>query len=166
MADQQRWFKFWHSALSDHHLNCLSVADRWGWVVLGAHTKTHGTHGKVVLSCRDTVLAAAMGVPPETLKDVIKRLPHVDVTERKNHDGEFTVTWRNWIKYQEDSTVAGRMRKLRSKKRREERRYSSPVRPPLAQGEGRTGESPRAVPEIPDDLKDKRRPIWRVADDK
>jgi len=48
------------------------------------------------------------------------------------------VTWKNWKKYQEDSTVAQRMKTLRSKRRREERRREEnpPVAPLSSQGSG------------------------------
>jgi hypothetical protein len=44
--------------------------------------------------------------------------------------GKLTVTWKNWIKYQEDSTQAQRGRASRSKRRGEEKRRESPLVPP------------------------------------
>jgi hypothetical protein len=49
-------------------------------------------------------------------------LPSVSIFE----DGELTVTFQNWSKYQQDSTGAARMRALRAKKRREEKRVTTP----------------------------------------
>src|SRR5262245_719097 len=112
MADQQRWFKFWCSAPFDDHLQRLTIPDRWAWVVLGGYTKQHGTRGSVRLSDTNATLASAMGILPAELYATVSRLPHITVGESAN--GEFTVTWRNWIKYQEDTTVAERVTRLRS----------------------------------------------------
>lgn len=127
MADQARWFKFWCTAPYDDHLLRLSVADRWAWAVLGAYTKAHGTRGSVQLSESNTVLAAAMGIDVTVLFVTCARLPHLSV--QKSDNGEITVTWKNWTKYQEDSTVAERVSRLRSKKRREENIKAVPPNP-------------------------------------
>ena len=61
----------------------------------------------------------------DTLSDakvVIKRLPNVLIEEGKNDNGSFTVTWRNWTKYQADSTIYSRVKRLRYKRRGEEKR--------------------------------------------
>ena len=128
MSDQRRWFKLWASALADDHLQRLPVADRWAWVALGAYTKVHGERGVVVLSESNKTLAAAMGIDATELRATVTRLPHVHVSE--NRHGEFTVTWRNWMKYQEDSTLAERAQRSRTKKRREENKKRSPLNPP------------------------------------
>lgn len=113
MSDQKRWFKLWYSACSDDGLIALPPELRWAWAVLGAHTKIHGTEGVVSISSKNHVLAAMMGVTVDTLIDTITSLPHIHVEEGQNHNGEFTVTWDNWIFYQEDSTVAERQKKWR-----------------------------------------------------
>lgn len=122
MADQHRWFKLWHSALSDDELQALTPALRWAWAALGCHTKVHGTRGKVVITRANAVLACAMGVPLPDLIAVIQTLPHVHIEEGSFDNGHVTVTWKNWSKYQEDSTVAQRVASLRSKRREEEKR--------------------------------------------
>jgi len=66
------------------------------------------------------VLAAEMGLPCSDMISVIQTFPHVVIEECKNRHGEFTVTWQNWVKYQEDSTQAERARSSRSKRRGEE----------------------------------------------
>jgi hypothetical protein len=138
MADQQRWFKLWTTAPGDDAIQALPPAVRWAWAALGCYVKAHGTRGRVVIRASNTVLAAEMGVPPEALIEVIKTLPHV-TTERafsdaKSDNGEFTVTWQNWSQYQEDTTVYERVRRLRSKKRGEEKRITSPISPPSKEG--------------------------------
>jgi hypothetical protein len=146
MADQGRWFKLWTNAPDDDAILALPPAIRWAWAALGCYVKAHGTRGRVTIHAGNPALAAQMAVPPERLIDVIKTLPHV-TTERAFSDalnrhsvdpqrdnGEFTVTWQNWSKYQDDSTVAERVKALRSKKRREEKRITSPISPPSKEG--------------------------------
>ena len=142
MADQARWFKLWCSAPSDDHIQGLPVADRWAWAVLGAYTKLHGTRGSVQVSATNAVLAAEMGIPVTDLVATLARLPHV--TCQNSDNGVVTVTWKNWIKYQEDSTIAERVSRLRSKKRREEKREESkevPPLPPIAHATGSNGQT-------------------------
>jgi len=165
MADQQRWFKFWCSAPADDALQALAVRDRWAWVVLGAYTKVHGTHGAVRVTAGNPVLSAEMGVAPGQLLDTIARLPHIYLSstpirwphghdkpmvcagevmrgghpldsrgrdtlkEWGSHYGGLIVTWRNWYKYQEDTTAGARGYALRSKKRREEKREEVDSKP-------------------------------------
>jgi uncharacterized phage protein (TIGR02220 family) len=68
------------------------------------------------------VLAAEMGLACCDMICVIKTFPHIVIEEVKNRHGEFTVTWQNWVKYQEDSTQAERAKASRSKRRGEEKR--------------------------------------------
>mgnify|MGYP001576053545 CR=1 FL=1 len=122
MADQQRWFKFWVTAPYDDDLMQLPPEWRWAWVVLGAYTKAHGTHGQVTLSPSNAPLWAAMNLKPDVALSVIKQLPHMHVDVRENRHGTFTVTWQNWVKYQEDSTQAKRQMSRRKKRREEIRK--------------------------------------------
>jgi len=122
MSDQGRWFKLWDSATSDSLIQELPPAMRWAWAAFGVHTKVHGDHGTITIRKSDAVLAAKMGVPLNDLFGVIKVLPNMVFEEQKNRYDELTVTWKNWRKFQVDSTVADRMKTLRSKKRREEKR--------------------------------------------
>ena len=128
MADQGRWFKLWASAPTDPHLLALPPALRWAWAALGVYTKVHGTHGVLVTSGTNPALAAEMGVSSGELLSTIQRLPRISVEEGTSANGVVTVTWKNWQKYQEDSTVAERVRRWRlnqakrDKRRREEKR--------------------------------------------
>lgn len=116
MADQSHWFKLWCSAPGDDSLQRLPVPLRWAWASLGAHTKRHGTGGVIRLSESNAVLRAEMGLEKDTLiVTACLALPHIKVSIQ-NH-GEFTVTWRNWTRYQEDSTGAERQAKSRMKRR-------------------------------------------------
>lgn len=120
MADQKRWFKLWCSAPSDDDLQHLPPHLRWAWAALGCYTKLHGTRGRLLVNPTNAVLAAEMAVPLDSLFQVIKQLPHVRIEEGFSANGTIAVTWDNWQKYQEDSTVAERVARLRSKRRGEE----------------------------------------------
>jgi uncharacterized phage protein (TIGR02220 family) len=117
MADQQKWFKLWTTAPADSDLCALTPAERWAWVAFGCHTKAHGTGGSITVRATDSVLAAAMGVTPDALIPLLQRLPHLVISEGQNRNGEFTVTWKNWRKYQSDSTGSERIREWRRRKR-------------------------------------------------
>lgn len=130
MGDQQRWFKLWASAPGDSDIQALAPGLRWAWVAFGVHTKVHGTRGRVVVRRTDAVLAASMGVTVEDLFGTIFALPHMVCEEGKNGHGELTVTWQNWVKYQEDSTQAERQRASRAKRRGEEKRREEKRKPP------------------------------------
>ena len=131
VADQKRWFKLWCSAPSDDHIQSLSPADAWAWAVLGCYTKLHGTRGRVVLSQTNAALEAEMRVRRGELFVTVSRLPHMTIEEGKPVNGKITVTWHNWTKYQEDSTVALRQKTSRSKRRGEEKRGEE-IRTPLS----------------------------------
>ena len=143
MADNGRWFKLWITAPADDAIQELPPALRWAWVAFGCYTKAHGTRGRVVVSRSNAVLAAEMGIDVADLFGTIQALPHVTVdnsggvspnvqlrghkTDVRSDNGTFTVTWKNWTKYQEDRTVYERVKRLRSKKRRDEKRETTPV---------------------------------------
>lgn len=136
MADNHRWFKLWCSAPGDDGIQALPPEWRWAWAVLGCYTKSHGTDGVVVVSRSNAVLAAEMGLKPEAMFDVIRVMPHVRIEESHTRNGECTVTWTHWRKYQEDSTSGERAARHRAnkasryKRRREENRKESPPTPP------------------------------------
>jgi len=117
MADQKRWWKFWCTAPSDELLQRIPPAHRWAWAVLGAYTKAHGENGRVSISETNMVLAAEMGLPCCDMICVIKTFPHVVIEEEKRDNGIFTVIWKNWTKYQEDSTVYERVKRHRERSR-------------------------------------------------
>ena len=156
MGDQQKWFKLWQTALSDDQLMALPPERRWAWAALGCHTKIHGTDGRVEILHGNPVLAASMGVTPETLFGVISALPNVRVEEGNARHGMFTVTWKHWRKYQEDSTSGERARRYRAraasrnKRRRDKRRSSSTSLPPedkkhLPPGDVQNGGAPAPI---------------------
>lgn len=142
MADNQRWFKLWCVAPGDDALLSIPPELRWAWAALGCYTKEHGTRGKVKISIHNGVLAEQMGIPKSDLFSVIKKLPSISIEEANGEHGTITVTWQNWIKYQEDSTQTERQRRSRTKRRGEEKRK-----------EEKGGEGKLAVPDwIPKQL--------------
>jgi hypothetical protein len=122
MADQKRWWKMWVSILTDDAILALPLDDRWRWVALGCYMTAHGDRGRVNISPTSPALAFIFDVPKTEVLGVLKRLPNVVIEEGKNRDANIVVTFRNWHKYQIDSTAAFRMKTLRLKRRGEERR--------------------------------------------
>lgn len=131
MADQGQWFKLWCSADDDPDLSALPLEDFARWVKLGMYIKRHGERGMVSFKKNASILRDKFRVScDDDVISVLERLPNLGVQKR---DGVLTVTFRNWHKYQVDSS-AERMRKLRSgvtpKKRREEKRKEEKRKPP------------------------------------
>ena len=122
MADNLRWFKVWTTIASDPHFQEMSLEDMGRWIVLGALTAAHGVNGKLPVTPNATVICRHMNCTKDELKVVLKRLPNIIFEEGKTDYASGTVTWKNWHKYQRDSTVAQRVKALRSKRRGEERR--------------------------------------------
>jgi hypothetical protein len=58
----------------------------------------------------------------EAVKVALKRLPNVQIEEGQSDNRGFTVIMQNWIKYQVDSTIYERVKRLRCKRRGEEKR--------------------------------------------
>ena len=80
----------------------------------------HGDSG--YFSLPTAYLLAKLHVTDLLQLNSVTALSNISFEESKTHDGETTVTIKKWSKYQEDSTVAERMRALRNKRRGEERR--------------------------------------------
>lgn len=136
MADQGRWFKVWTSILDDPDFQELTLEDVGRWALLGAMTKLVGDHGVLTINGTGRRLCQVLQVASlDDARTSLQRLPNVRVDDVKNRYGDITVTltvtFKNWRKYQEDSTVAQRQRMSRSKKRREEMREKTRKDPPF-----------------------------------
>ena len=123
MSDQKKWFKVWTAILSDWRFdpiteNNLTDLGRFAW--LGAYAALHGDSG--YFSLPTAYLLAKLHVTDLLQLNSVTALSNISFEESKTHDGETTVTIKKWSKYQEDSTVAERMRALRNKRRGEEKR--------------------------------------------
>ena len=137
MADQKKWFKVWTSILDDPHFQELSLEDIGAWTLLGAMTAKVGNRGTLAVPGSARRLREV--VRQHEMKDVealFRRLPSVLFGEAPDANGDRAVTWKNWRKSQEDSSVAARVSRLRSKRRLEERRgdENPPVAPPDVAG--------------------------------
>src|SRR5262245_51233004 len=123
MADQLRWFKVWTTILLDPGMAAMDLADIGRWARLGALATAVGERGILDFTQDGNALLATLKVGDlEAAKCALLRLPGVHFEEGKNRYGGITVTFKNWRKYQLDSTVAFRMKTLRAKRRGEERR--------------------------------------------
>ena len=135
MADLKRWFKVWTSILEDPSMTDLALADIGRWVRLGAYTAAVGDNGRLLVLPPARRLCQVLDVADwADAIAAIRRLPNVHVEEGQSVNDISVVTWKNWLKYQVDSTVAQRMKTLRSKRREEEirvRRDKKREDPPL-----------------------------------
>lgn len=123
MADQKRWFKVWTSIVANAHFAEMSLEDIGRWTLLGASTALDGDRGVLDVPGSGKELCRVLRVDDlGAAKAVLQRLRSVHFEEGKNHHGENTVTWANWVKYQKDSTQAQRQKTSRSKRRGEEKR--------------------------------------------
>lgn len=123
MADLKRWFKVWTAILDDPGHVDLSLEDTGRWTRLGALTALAGRGGRLMVKPPAKRLLQVLETDTiEAAKVAIKRLPNVLIEEGKSDNGGFAVTWKNWNKYQADSTGYERLKRLRSKRRGEEKR--------------------------------------------
>ena len=84
-----------------------------------------------MVSMKNAALAGEMGVTVEDLRVVISSFPHMRIEESENPSHGLTVTWDNWHKYQEDTTMATRQRMSRSKRRGEESKKRKELSPSI-----------------------------------
>jgi hypothetical protein len=144
MADQKKWFKVWTSIVANGAFAEMSLEDIGRWTLLGALTALDGDKGNLPVPGLGKSLCHILRVEDlTTAKVVLKRILSVQFEEGKSDNAEFAVTWRNWIKYQEDSTIYERVKKhregkkcngLRGEERRGDKKRS--VNTPCADGDG------------------------------
>jgi len=124
MSDQLRWFKVWTSAARDADLRALRLEDFARWVLFGVYVIEHGTRGRVVLHypskgvldhLRITYSTTSLKGGWERLLSLLQRFPNMTI----ERDGDtVTVAFRNWRKYQEDTSWK-RMKEYRERRGRE-----------------------------------------------
>ncbi len=132
MADQKKWFKVWTSITSDDDFDPSRQGGLIGlgrFAILGAYTALHGEKGKVdILPATLFRLLQVQNIDELSCELALK---NVSFEEGKNRYGKIVVTWKNWQKYQEDSTAKDRMKTLRAKRRGEEKRREENINPPV-----------------------------------
>lgn len=130
MADQLRWWKLWTAALTDPDLEGLSLEDWARWARLGAFTTLHGDHGVCHATYPATALVESLRIGGRggvsrhgqtwcwnALIKSLLQLPGIGVAvQGDGAQRSATITWKNWRKYQEDSS-AERTRRWREDKR-------------------------------------------------
>jgi uncharacterized phage protein (TIGR02220 family) len=131
VADQKRWFKVWTSILDNPDFQEMDLQDIGRWVLLGASTALNGDEGRLKVPGSGKHLIHLLRV--STLEEAfaaINRLGNLTIEEGTNGTPTAIVTWRNWNKYQVDSTYVQRQKMSRSKRRREEKRKEEKKNPP------------------------------------
>jgi len=105
-ADQGLWVKLWCSALGDPDLDNLNIGDFGRVCKLLPFIRQHGTSGHITLMPPSKVLCNMLQLPDfDTFKTFLERIPNVTVTCDDGGDGAVVVTFRNWKKYQVDSSA-------------------------------------------------------------
>jgi hypothetical protein len=156
MADQKRWFKVWTSLIVD--MDALPNDVIGAWTRLGCRAALVGSQGRVIFTGW-AHLARFWNVTVDDAQRLASLMPNVcvtvDVEEGTTRYGELTVTLKNWLKYQEDSTVAARMRALRSKRRGDKRRKEENpplppqgARPDVLSNDGSGGSDPEVAAQL------------------
>lgn len=141
MADHKKWFKVWTTILIDEVFEDLDDRYIGIWTRLGARTALVGIRGSVRFKNMQKLIDFLRVESENEALKILDKLPNVSLNVANNVQksgkksannvqkntlfseyDEVTVTIKNWVKYQEDSTAAERQRKSRSKKRGEEKR--------------------------------------------
>lgn len=122
MADQKKWFKVWASILNDDQFNNTDLVNIGRWCRLGALICQQGENGKMRVVPPAKIMLAWFEVDSITaLKSALSVLPNVSVEcsagGTLDDNGSFFVIMKNWRKYQVDSTIYERIKRLRRKRR-------------------------------------------------
>ena len=116
MADNMRWFKVWTTLLGDYFLEDISLEDVGRFILLGCLIAKKGSKGKYEIEsdalCKLLNFAKDEQnfaiIPENFAKDF-------NVEIEPNDNGTFSVSFKNWTKYQKDSTGYKRLKNWREK---------------------------------------------------
>jgi hypothetical protein len=113
VADQGLWVKLWCSALGDPDLDNLNIGDFGRACKLMLFIRQHGNSGCITLRRPSKVLCSMLQLPDfEAFMALLERIPNVTVSG----NDDVTVSFRNWRKYQVDSSTE-RVRQWRERTR-------------------------------------------------
>lgn len=107
MADNLRWFKVWTSITDDPDFLEMELEDIGRWVLLGAYIGKHGEKGKLKLSEKALCQLLRCTDVNVTITKIHNVLKQRDISNAVD-----IVTFKNWHKYQVDSS-AERVAKFR-----------------------------------------------------
>lgn len=113
MADGKRWFKVWTSILSDPTFDELPNECAGIWVKLGALIAKHGCNGNITVTKQQFLKRT--NLTENALPKIQIELKNVNVDILPSSNGNITVTFYNWKKYQEISDSYARVKKFRDK---------------------------------------------------
>lgn len=114
MSDQGKWFKLWASALDDPDLENLSLENWARWARLGVYIKKHGMNGKLrIRKPANALLSLLRCATFSQLEETLRAFPNY-LLEGSENSVTFTVTCKNWSKYQRDFS-GDRVKRFRAK---------------------------------------------------
>lgn len=116
MADNKRWFKVWTDLIGDFFLEEMPLEDVGRFALLGCLIAKKGDNGSYTVS--GDVLRKIMGL--ENGEDNMHRLnpflEHFNVEIKDLGNDTYDVSFKNWRKFQVDSTGYERLKKHRDRK--------------------------------------------------
>ena len=108
MADQKKWFKVWTTLLIDSL--STKIDDIGRFTVLGCLIASRGENGKLVTDRKTLqMLLQCNEISPKFIKEFNIILEEIEDTG----NGNLSVTFKNWNKYQVDSTGYDRQQRYR-----------------------------------------------------
>ena len=118
MANSRRWVKIWHEILTDPTFQDLSLENQARWYNLLIFISAHGDNGLLTITPPSRQLVHLLHCNGyDTLISTINCLPGMVTSHPQcntNFSVTFTVTVKNWLKYQIDNS-AERVRNWRQK---------------------------------------------------
>src|SRR3972149_2721419 len=110
MADQKKWFKVWTTLLIDSL--STKIEDIGRFTVLGCLIASRGDNGKLVTDKNALqMLLQCKEIPANFIKNFNIIIEEIE----GNSNGNISVTFKNWNKYQIDSTGYDRQQRYREK---------------------------------------------------
>jgi len=115
MSEGKRWFKVWNSILIDPGFDSLPNDCAGIWTKLGALISKHGSDGKIKLS--KIQFFKWTNTQQNEIEYIANNMEKVNVKIIHNDNGDITVSFNNWKKYQEITDSYARVKKYRMKQK-------------------------------------------------
>ena len=116
MADNMRWFKVWTTLLGDYFLEDISLEDVGRFTLLGCLMAKKGSKGKYEIESDALCKLLNFAKDDENFAKIPENFAkNFNVKIERNDNGSYSVSFKNWHKYQKDSTGYKRLVDWRKK---------------------------------------------------